>query len=768
MVAPLHKSTATMLVALLLAGCGAPAGDDDDSAPLDDDDANSDDDDSTPPPAPLADVIGVFNLTNVVQAQGVSYVDFSGGFGTFAATPDDVLSVGAYLGTFSYGAEAPYWRVDLGAYPIPVLGTFEIVDMDSWYPWEPTDQIWWDGGPRIGAGNYLTSRLDLTSVSAYQVDDPVSPGAAGWTAGGSLTWASEGGLDVIDFVAVNGIALPEEVAIVAPTGAAPTWPAAHPLPVQWSAATDGSYVTVTVLNDTNVAYVAHAPDTGEHVISASVLHDEFGAGTVELIVARNLQTPLAHPQGDVLVRAREERRTSLRLLPDVVLTPAYGEAGQDLTLEVSWFTADLSDGFTLDLGQSVAVTGVTQTGPYTADVAMKVGPDAAVGPRDVSLSTPGGESVTVSGGFTVLDLIPSDDCTTADAAPPLEADTYTSTTAGLSNDYGSDYACLAWSLNGADAVYRVEMEAGQTLAAALDMPEGDGALALLSDCGGADSAVACADQGLSGDPETLAFTATEDGTWYLVVDAWTSGGGGSFSGPFSLTLSLERDVIEPDWITPGSSRSFTLLGEAPWDAGIVGADIELGDGLGIDAVAPGAVPSELDFLATADPGAVPGARTISVDNGPSGTVTFTDALWVTGWPIFDSCSEALAVAPWGPGSATGYAVQTSNTIAETPCMPYPSSGPEVLVPFDWTAGTVVSASVTLPTEDAQLYILSDCGDPTACFDDAAVDATLGGQEESIVGWAVPTTGRYYLVVDVYGGLSDPLTPWQFDLSVSAE
>ena len=140
---------------------------------------------------------------------------------------------------------------------------------------------------------------------------------------------------------------------------------------------------------------------------------------------------------------------------------------------------------------------------------------------------------------------------------------------------------------------------------------------------------------------------------------------------------------------------------------------------------------------------------------------------MTGWPILDSCAEAGAYTPLTPASTTGYAVQTTSTIDEIECMPYPSAGPEVLLPFDFVEGQTVTASVTLPTEDAQLYILSDCAD-IACFDDAAVDDTLEGDTETVSGWVVPATGRYYVVVDVYGGVSDPLTPWQFDLDVAVE
>ena len=274
------------LLCLVVLGCGQTVDDDDDTA--DDDDISDDDDDSTPPPDPLADVIGIFNLTNVVQSEGQSYVDFSGAFGTFVDFAYDTLSPAAYLATFSYGADAPYWRLDLGAFPLPAEGQEELVDMLIYYPWVPDEQIWWDGGPRIGAGNYLTSRLDLTDVTAYQVDDPVHPGAMAWTAGGTLSWENPGGDPVVAWASADGIQLPESMVMTSPVpGSEIETPAALDYSVQWNPGTDGSFVTVGVVNDYGYAYIARVPDTGSHTIPASFLHDDFGSGEVELVLARN-------------------------------------------------------------------------------------------------------------------------------------------------------------------------------------------------------------------------------------------------------------------------------------------------------------------------------------------------------------------------------------------------------------------------------------------------------------------------------------------------
>ena len=769
MVALPDKPAVLFATLLLLSGCPTGSGDDDSAAPVDDDDSTPlDDDDTTEPPDPLAPVIGVFNLTGVVRAGGVSYVDLSGAFGQFAEMPDEVFAPASYLG-LDYGVDAPFWRSDLGAWPLPGQGEWEFVDLVYYYPWTAPELTWWDGGVRVGVGAYLCSQRDFDHVIAYEVDDPISPGAAGWTPGGTLGWENAGGLDVIDFVAPDAIPLPGEVVMVEPlAGSEVQAPAALDYAVRWQPGPDGAFVTIGLLSVDDFAYIAHVSDDGEHVIPASVLHDDFGAGTLELVVARNLETPLAHPQGDILFRSRVERRATLELLPDVVLDPPFAEPGQSVDVDLSWFTQDLSSGLEVDFGEGIVVDAVVPdpSDVHRALVSLHVLPGAAPGGRDVVLTLPGGDPETAWSGFAVLSLLPSDDCASADATPPLTPGVYWSTTVGLGNDQGSGLACLAWSLNGADAVYRVELEPNDTLVARLDEPSpGDGALYLLSSCGDGSSAVACADATFEGEPEALVYTSAGGGTHYLVIDAWSSGGWG-FAAAWQLELSIEQDVIDPDWIVPGSSRAFVLYGETPWDAGILPVDIDLGVGVAAGAVAVGSVNTELEFLATAAGAAVPGPRDITVDNGAAGPVPFYEAYWVTGWPAWDSCAEATVGSPLDPGTATGYGVEATGTIDDVPCMPFLSVGPEILLPLELTAGSLLDVAVTMPEEDAQLYILADCEQPESCFEDAVADGTVEGEQEAIVDWPVPATGRYYVVVDIYGGVLNPLAPWQFDLAIT--
>jgi len=759
-----------------LHGCsGAP--DDDDSA--DDDDLG--DDDSTPPPEPLAEVIGVFNLTNLVRNTTSSYIDFSGAFGTFASVETDTLSPAAYLGTFNYSADAPYWRPDLGGFPIPAQGESLVIDLFEYYPWEPAEQEWWDGGPRIGLGNFLCSRLDLETVSAYQVDDPLSPGAAAWQPGGTLDWQNPGGADVHAASFEHGVSLPFAASLLQPSPVSLTSsPAAHDLEVTWSPAADGAAVSIELLRGDDLAYIASVPDSGSYSIPASVLHDDFGPGEALLVLARTLTNTLEHPQGDVLVRAREERRASLDLLADVVLTPAYGEPAQTVAASLHWYTGSFSSASTVEIGQLNSAGGIDPDGitvsalvpdpvdPNRADLQISIDFTAATGPRDLKIST-AASSIVLTAGFTVLDLMPSDDCGSALAMAPLEPGSYASSTAGLSNTLSSGLSCVTWSLNGADSTYRIHLEEGEVLTAAMLQPEpADGALALLTTCGDPSSAVACADGTYAGETEVLSYVAPSTGDYFLVIDSYVSSVGGAAASPFSLDVAVNVQPLRPGWILPGESRSFILSGESPWSPAVSAVSVDLGSGITTDSVTAGASPEQLAVQASASPAALPGPRSISVDNGGAAApVQFSDALYVTGWPSYDSCAAATAAPALAPATSIGYAVQTSSHIGSVPCFTWPSTGPELFLPLDLQVGDSVDITVD-SSEDIQLYVLSDCNLPESCIAETAIDETLGDDSESIVGWMPESSGRYFLVIDNYDNPGDPLNPWQYELELSVQ
>jgi hypothetical protein len=97
---------------------------------------------------------------------------------------------------------------------------------------------------------------------------------------------------------------------------------------------------------------------------------------------------------------------------------------------------------------------------------------------------------------------------------------------GYSNNYSlpTTGSCTGYSTPGPDAVYRINLAAGEAImvseAGACDM-----ALWLATDCANLlTTCVAGADAGLTGGTESISYTAANAGTYYLVVDTYTSSG----------------------------------------------------------------------------------------------------------------------------------------------------------------------------------------------------------------------------------------------------
>ena len=116
--------------------------------------------------------------------------------------------------------------------------------------------------------------------------------------------------------------------------------------------------------------------------------------------------------------------------------------------------------------------------------------------------------------------------------------TFRGTTAGYAADYGIGTragSCTGWQQSGANAVYRVDLGAGQRLTAQLTSTW-DGSLYLISDC--AASATTCVAGSDDGNPEDVTFTnGTTARTYYLVVDSYSAGA--SFGGNYTLTIAVQ-------------------------------------------------------------------------------------------------------------------------------------------------------------------------------------------------------------------------------------
>ena len=99
------------------------------------------------------------------------------------------------------------------------------------------------------------------------------------------------------------------------------------------------------------------------------------------------------------------------------------------------------------------------------------------------------------------------------------------------------------------------------------------------------------------------------------------------------------------------------------------------------------------------------------------------------------------------GSLNGDASTAANDYSPgSTCTGYSVDGLDVVYVMDLNAGDVCDFVYTSWDCDGAFFIMTDCSDPTgSCV--VGADDTLTGDPESILGWTVPATGRYYLVLD---------------------
>ena len=91
-----------------------------------------------------------------------------------------------------------------------------------------------------------------------------------------------------------------------------------------------------------------------------------------------------------------------------------------------------------------------------------------------------------------------------------------------SNQYSPESGgCTGYPANGPEAVYMIELQAGDEVFFSMDVVEGfaDLAIYLVTDCD--DVAGTCVAGDDSGNPEEITYTAEADGVYYLMVDAYS-------------------------------------------------------------------------------------------------------------------------------------------------------------------------------------------------------------------------------------------------------
>jgi hypothetical protein len=117
----------------------------------------------------------------------------------------------------------------------------------------------------------------------------------------------------------------------------------------------------------------------------------------------------------------------------------------------------------------------------------------------------------------------------------------TGTLDGDTSNYRNDYttgspSCTGFTANGNDAVYRMDLNAGDVVDLVYTQLLTDTSFYIITDCADApNSCVIGADDTLTGEPEVINWVVGATGTYWLILDAWTSEAG----GPWILDYAIE-------------------------------------------------------------------------------------------------------------------------------------------------------------------------------------------------------------------------------------
>jgi len=151
---------------------------------------------------------------------------------------------------------------------------------------------------------------------------------------------------------------------------------------------------------------------------------------------------------------------------------------------------------------------------------------------------------TYQGDNTVCDPNPcpqpppppeNDTCAGATPIEPCSAGTITGDLTWAIADYSPTNNCTGYSANGKDVVYMLTVNAGDQVHVVYTTPSYDGSIYIVSDCADMSSCVIGEDDP---EPETFTWTVATGGIYYLIADAYATGGGGPFTLDYSITCII--------------------------------------------------------------------------------------------------------------------------------------------------------------------------------------------------------------------------------------
>ncbi len=174
------------------------------------------------------------------------------------------------------------------------------------------------------------------------------------------------------------------------------------------------------------------------------------------------------------------------------------------------------------LGACCATTGFCTVTIQTACTSPSVwqGPDTVCNPNPC----PGAQPPPVN-----------DTCDGAIALTRCSSGTESGDLTWAINDYttAGSSGCTGYQALAKDVVYVANLLAGDILHLVYTTPSHDGSLYVITDC--ANSAGSCVIGEDDPEPETITWTATADGTYYIICDGYSANAGGAFTLEWSIT-----------------------------------------------------------------------------------------------------------------------------------------------------------------------------------------------------------------------------------------
>jgi hypothetical protein len=146
------------------------------------------------------------------------------------------------------------------------------------------------------------------------------------------------------------------------------------------------------------------------------------------------------------------------------------------------------------------------------------------------------------------------------------------------NDYDPGIpgpSCTGYGAAGRDLTYKVDLDAGNIIHLVYTGYNYDASFYIVTDCGNASgSCVVGADGMLTGQPETIDWTCTTTGTYYIIVDAYGTDAGGTYT----MSYTIRRPDRTVDAIGPGVGTVLPCTGTFPPGSVVMNFD-EVSDGI---------------------------------------------------------------------------------------------------------------------------------------------------------------------------------------------